>query len=152
MSNITDKGMVAEKGSIKLEQIINNLKNNPAYSQAGDIITFTGLVRESSTESDKEVSGIEIESYEEPAKNELTEICKELIRKHSLVDARMVHFTGTFSTGETLMHCIIASNHRKEGFIALEEMIEEYKHRAYIFKKEIYVDGTSEWISRNRPS
>ncbi|MFW9995267.1 MAG: molybdenum cofactor biosynthesis protein MoaE [Candidatus Odinarchaeota archaeon] len=151
MDGMAEKGMVIEKGSITLEQIIESVKSNPAFNQAGDIITFTGVVRETSIESDKIVTGIEIESYEEPAQIELTKLCNELIERHELIDVRMVHFSGIFSVGEILIHCVIASKHRKEGFIALEEMIDEYKHRAYIFKREIYTDGTSEWISKNKP-
>ncbi|MHA2294539.1 MAG: molybdenum cofactor biosynthesis protein MoaE [Candidatus Hodarchaeales archaeon] len=152
MTDTFQKGIIAEKNRMNLQQIIDEVKINPDISQAGDIVTFTGIVRETSIESDKKVTKIEIEAYDEPAKRELSEICEELIKRHDLVDARVVHFIGTFEIGESLVHCVIASKHRSEGFKAIMEMIEEYKHRAYIFKREIYTDGSSAWISKNKPT
>ncbi len=81
------------------------------------------------------------------ADEQLHQICTELIEQYNLIDARVVHYHGFFNVGENLVHCVIASKHRKKGFKALEEMIESYKHRAYIFKCEIYEDGTTEWIT-----
>lgn len=144
-------GQVLEKNSITLTQILNETKKNPRFGQAGDIITFTGVVRETTGDPKgtpaKKVEKIEIQVHKELADQQLTTICHELIKKHDLIEARIVHFSGTFSVGDVLVHCIVASKHRTEGFKAMAEMIEAYKHRAYIWKAEIYTDGTEKWIS-----
>jgi molybdopterin synthase catalytic subunit len=144
-------GQVLEKDSIALTQIIDETRKNPLFGQAGDIITFTGVVRETTGDpkgdSTKTVEKIEIQVHKELAGQQLTEICQELIEKYDLIEARMVHFYGFFSVGDVLVHCVVVSKHRTEGFHAIKEMIDAYKHRAYIWKAEIYTDGTEKWIS-----
>jgi len=141
------KGFIAEKGTIQLEDIVAAVRNNKEFSKAGDLIVFTGTVRESSTVTEKEVTRIEIQAIEEIADKQLTDICNELIKIFDLIDARVVHYTGFFDVGEVLVHCVVASKHREEGFQAIKRMIDEYKHRAYIFKCEIYSDKSTNWIS-----
>ncbi|MFW9777433.1 MAG: molybdenum cofactor biosynthesis protein MoaE [Candidatus Heimdallarchaeota archaeon] len=154
MTNVTNYnmlGQVLEKDSITLTQMLHETKKNPNFRKAGDIITFTGVVRETTGDpegvSGKKVEKIEIQVHKEVADRQLTLICQELIETHDLIEARIVHFYGIFSLGDVLVHCIVASKHRTEGFTALKEMIEAYKHRAYIWKAEIYTDGSEKWIS-----
>ncbi|MHA1973698.1 MAG: molybdopterin synthase catalytic subunit [Candidatus Hodarchaeales archaeon] len=141
------KGFVVNKGVVSLEDIISSIKSNKDFSKAGDIIVFTGTVRESSIVSDKDVARIEIQAVEDLADRQLDEICHKLIEEFDLIDARVVHYIGFFDVGEELVHCVIASKHRKEGFKAIIKMIEEYKHKAYIFKCEVYNDKSTQWIS-----
>ncbi|MHA1975861.1 MAG: molybdenum cofactor biosynthesis protein MoaE [Candidatus Hodarchaeales archaeon] len=150
MESLRSKGLVVGKDSVTLEQIIKDVRRNPDFGQAGDILSFTGTVRETSLLSDKKVHQIEIQAYKELADKQLTQICKELISQYELIDARVIHYTGFFNVGEPLVNCVVASKHRKEGFRALNQMIEEYKHRAYIFKCEIYTDGSLDWISTEK--
>ncbi|MFX0183936.1 MAG: molybdenum cofactor biosynthesis protein MoaE [Candidatus Hodarchaeota archaeon] len=150
MIDLNKLGIIADKDTINLDQIIKQVRSETQFRNAGDFIIFSGIVRESSSVSSKKVQQIEIQAYKEMAEKQLNQICVELIEKYNLVDARVVHYTGLFNVGDFLVHCIIASKHRKEGFKAITELIEAYKHRAYIFKCEIYDDGTSEWISTDQ--
>jgi molybdopterin synthase catalytic subunit len=148
-------GQVLDKNSVTLTQLLDETKKNPHFGQAGDIITFTGVVRESSGDPKgdptKKVEKIEIQVHKEMADQQLTVICQELVEEYNLVEARIVHFYGTFSVGDVLVHCVVASRHITEGFEAITKMIDAYKHRAYIWKAEIYPDGTEKWISTNTP-
>ncbi|MHA2244980.1 MAG: molybdopterin synthase catalytic subunit [Candidatus Hodarchaeales archaeon] len=146
-SELDSKGFVAEKNTFTLTQLLKDIRKNRKFNQAGDMISFTGVVRETSPISSKLVQQIEIQAYKEKADQQLNQICTELIQQYDLIDARVIHYTGVFNVGEDLVHCAIASKHRQEGFQALIRMIEEYKHRAFIFKCEIYVDGTTKWLS-----
>ena len=148
--NEIKRGIITEKGTISLKELISSIKNNPNFKEAGDIIIFSGVVRETSLKSPKKVIGIEIEAYDEVAEQQLEKICEKMIEERELIDVRICHYTGTFSVGETLIHCLIASKHRKEGIEALPKIIEEYK-KALIWKKEIYLDNTYQWISENKP-
>ncbi|MHA1332248.1 MAG: molybdenum cofactor biosynthesis protein MoaE, partial [Candidatus Hodarchaeales archaeon] len=79
------KGFIAEKGTIQLEDIVAAVRNNKEFSKAGDLIVFTGTVRESSTVTEKEVTRIEIQAIEEIADKQLTDICNELIKIFDLI-------------------------------------------------------------------
>ncbi len=150
MNEKIKKGNIAEKGTISLQELISSIKSNPNFKEAGDIIIFSGVVRETSLKSPKKVIGIEIEAYDEVAEQQLEKICEKMIEEEGLIDVRLCHYKGAFSVGETLIHCLIASKHRKEGIDALPKIIEEYK-KALIWKKEIYLDTTFQWVSENLP-
>jgi molybdopterin synthase catalytic subunit len=88
-----------------------------------------------------------IESYEKHANGVLQKICQEVKEKYSLTDILIVHGVGSFSAGEPVVMVLVASPRRKFGFQALTEAVERYKKEPALFKKEIYKDGSSEWIS-----
>ncbi len=141
------KGGIFAKGTLKLEDIINAVLKENHEHQIGAIFTFSGIVRSTSLKSDKKVVAIEIEAWEEKATTELDNLCKRLIQKYHLIDLRIYHATGSFKLDEPLVFIVAASSHRNEGHAVLLEAIEEYKHTVAIWKKEIYSDGSSNWIS-----
>ena len=130
-----------------LQQIITDITQNPQIINAGAIITFTGLVRESSLFTDKDVKSIEIEAYPEKASDIMNQICQDLITKYNLIDVRIWHATGLFSLSEELVYVVIACAHREEGITAMNEAIHLYKTKSPVWKKEIYADGSTDWIS-----
>ena len=74
-------------------------------------------------------------------------ICKEIMKKYDLTDIMIVHAMGSFSAGEPVVMVIVASTRRDRGFAALRDAVERYKKEPALFKKEIYRDGSSSWIS-----
>jgi len=77
----------------------------------------------------------------------LNKICAETKKKYRLTEILIVHALGSFSAGEPVVMVIVASPRRNKGFMALREAVERYKKEPALFKKEIYRDGTSSWIS-----
>ena len=69
--------------------------------------------------------------------------------EHTLQQAatRMVqHRTGALTVGDTAVAVVAASAHRAEAFEACRYVIEELKKRVPVWKKEMFVDGTVEWV------
>ena len=62
-----DLGGVFKKNSLKLQDFIDDIKNNPKIRDAGAIFSFTGTVRNSSFHSEKAVKQMEIEVWGEKA-------------------------------------------------------------------------------------
>ena len=77
-----------------------------------------------------------------PAKN-----ANKIGNNNNLHGIRIVHLKGKMVIGDPIVFIIIYSEHRKEGFIAMEEAIYEYKNNSPVWKKEIYEDLTSQWIT-----
>ena len=140
-------GGVFPKGLMTLQDIITDITLNSQIIKAGAIFTFTGLVRESSLFTDKPVASVEIEAFPEKASEVMNQICEELINKYHLIDVRIWHATGTFSLSEELVYVVIACSHREEGLTAMKEAIHLYKTKSPVWKKEIYTDGSTDWIS-----
>ena len=121
---------------------VKRLKKN-----TGSVLSFLGVARLESADGKKEIKMLVIESYEKHANAVLHKICEETKKKYTLTDIVIVHALGSFSAGEAVVMVAVASPRRDRGFAALRESVERYKKEPALFKKEIYRDGTSSWIS-----
>ena len=139
------KSGIYQKDEINLSNIIFSLKNHPKIQDVGSILTFTGIVRNTSKDG-KLIRELEIDAYEEFANKSINKICKEIKEIPGIVEIIIVHFKGTFDIKDELVHVTIASSHREEGFKALRLAVERYKKEIAVWKKEIFLDGSSEWV------
>lgn len=147
MHDLSKKGGIFTKGEVSLTQLEEALKRGGHITKAGAIFTFTGIVRESSLHSEKKVVAIEIEAWPDKASEEMETIAQEVQEQYGLVDIRVWHATGRFRVGEEMIFVVVAARHRSEGLEAIEQTIRHYKKRSPIWKKEIYEDGSEDWIS-----
>ena len=143
------KGAIVESDKLDLDRILDSIMSGSKADQIGSLLTFTGVLRSTSSGAGKKVVGMEIEAWPERGDRILTQIAEEIIEKHRLVDCRIYHAHGLFKVGETLVIVAVASSHRRESLIAIEEAIDRYKHESPVWKKEIYDDGTSTWITES---
>ena len=146
---------VHKKGETSLSEIIEKIKANPHFSEAGALAIFIGVVR-GKTKSGEKVEKLEIEAYEEKANETLRNICEDLKKREGIVDVQIHHFLGEFKVGEDLVYVLVAGSHRQNIFPVLIEAIERYKREAPIFKKEYVVgkDGkiNGYWVSEQKES
>ncbi len=140
-----NKSGIYEKDEINFSNIIFSLKNHPEIQEVGSILTFTGIVRNTSKDG-KLIRSLEIDAYEELANQSINKICKEIREIPGIIDVIIIHFKGVFDITDELVHVIIASSHRKEGFRALRLTVEKYKKELAVWKKEVLLDGNSEWV------
>lgn len=109
----------------------------------GGLVTFCGIVRKHN--HNKDVAFLQYESHPELAEIILREIAVVASIKWPLFWIIVVHRTGRLEIGETAVSIITASTHRKESYEASQYIINKLKQEVPIWKKETYVDGTSEW-------
>ncbi|MFW9773454.1 MAG: molybdenum cofactor biosynthesis protein MoaE [Candidatus Heimdallarchaeota archaeon] len=133
------------KGKIDLESIIASVKKNRNIGEAGAIHTFTGIVR-SSSKNGKAVVSMKIDAYDELATKSIKKICDMLKQKKGIIDIKIVHLKGEFELSDDLVYVVVASAHRQEGFDIISEAVELYKKEIAVWKKENFIDGSSEWI------
>ena len=139
------KSGIYEKDTINFSDIIFSLKKHPKIQDVGSILTFTGIVRNTSKDG-KLIRKLEIDAYDELANNSINKICKEIKEMPGIVEIIIVHFKGSFDLTDELVHVFIASSHREEGFKALRHAVERYKKEIAVWKKEMFLDGSSEWV------
>ena len=108
----------------------------------GGIACFVGMVREQSR--GKHVLRLEYEAYTQMAEKVLARIAEAAQARFS---ARLAihHRVGTLEVGETAVVIAAAAEHRAEAFDACRFAIEELKHDAPIWKKELTDDGAV-WV------
>ncbi|MCP8322452.1 MAG: molybdenum cofactor biosynthesis protein MoaE [archaeon] len=136
---------VYDKGEMEIASVIRDLLSN-LPKNAGAIMIFIGVVREVGKD-DKKVIRLEIESYNEHADLAIKKISDEIKDKYGLSLARIYHFKGSFSIGEPLVLVIVVGKSRKQTFPALQEVIERYKKEPAMWKKEVYINESWEWMS-----
>jgi len=107
--------------------------------EEGAELTFNGRVR--GTEHDKEILFLDYEHYEGMAEQELRTLANETAGKFSIQDLFCRHRVGRIAIGETSLHIVIWSRHRKEGIEAMTYFIRELKKRVPIWKWAVLVSG-----------
>jgi molybdopterin synthase catalytic subunit len=137
---------VYPKNKIDFSQIYSSFLKG-LKKDTGSVLSFLGVARLESADGQKRIKLLLIESYEKHANSVLNKICVEIKKKYNLTDILIVHALGSFSAGEPVVMVIVASPRRNKGFMALRDAVERYKKEPALFKKEIYRDGTSSWIS-----
>jgi len=108
----------------------------------GGIACFVGMVREQSR--GKRVLRLEYEAYAQMAEKVLAQIT-ETARARFGARVAIHHRVGTLEVGETAVVIAAAAEHRAEAFDACRFAIEELKHEAPIWKKELTDDGAV-WV------
>jgi molybdopterin synthase catalytic subunit len=114
-----------------------------ADPQDGALCVFTGVVRNHN--DGKAVRYLEYEGYEEMVVSIFEEIAREAEKRFGVTRVRIIHRLGRMDIGDTSVVVAASSPHRGEAFEACRFAIDTLKHKAPIWKKEFYADGST-WL------
>lgn len=109
----------------------------------GAVVVFDGVVRNNT--KGRATLYLDYECYEAMAIEVLAKLGREIAAEFAIGRIALVHRLGRMEIGETSVAVAVSSPHRKEAFEACRFAIDTLKHRAPIWKKEFYADG-SEWL------
>ena len=112
--------------------------------RAGATLLFLGTTREFT--DGKQTAELEYECYEEMATAKLNELRDEAMTKWPLIACTIVHRIGTVGLGETSVAIATSSPHRIDAFESGKWLIDTLKQVVPIWKKEVWTDGTTEWV------
>jgi len=111
----------------------------------GATIAFLGRVRD--LNDGRAVTGIEYSAYGEMAERELAAIASECAAHFGITQLVVEHRLGALDLGDTSIAIVVAHPHRASAYDASRFVIEAVKRRLPVWKREGYVDGTSEWVN-----
>jgi molybdopterin synthase catalytic subunit len=78
----------------------------------------------------------------------VAEVAKEIASRYSGVRALAVsHRVGPLAIGDVALACAVAAEHRKEAFAVCSELVDEVKRRLPVWKRQVFADGTDEWVN-----
>ncbi len=137
---------IYDKDRVDVVSVLKEMLEAKQPEDVGAVLTFMGVTRRSGLD-DKEVDMIEMESYEEHANKTIQRICREIEEKYGVSSVWIYHMVGKFKVGEPLVFVAVTGKSRRQAIPALEEAIQRYKTEPALRKKEIYTDGTNQWIS-----
>ncbi|MDQ2991295.1 MAG: molybdenum cofactor biosynthesis protein MoaE [Candidatus Eremiobacteraeota bacterium] len=120
------------------------LENLVCDDGCGGLVTFSGVVRARSDDG-RVVSGLTYEAHVELAIAEFEGIAREANARFGECAVAIHHRIGDLAVGETAVVVTVAAAHRAAAFDACRFAIDTLKECAPIWKREAFVDGTTEW-------
>ncbi|MFT5143644.1 MAG: molybdopterin synthase catalytic subunit [Rhodothermales bacterium] len=116
--------------------------------RAGGVCIFVGTTRRFTGES--ETAELRYDAFSEMAMEEMARLAKEAADKWPVVRAVLHHRTGVVRPAEASVLVGVACPHRGDAFEAARFLIDSLKERVPVWKKEIYSDGSTEWVEPGR--
>ena len=110
--------------------------------KAGAVVFFVGKVRD--LEDDK-LQYLEIESFEELAKSQIKEICKNAADRWDLEYILVKHRFGRLKLNDNIVLVLTSSKHRKNAYDASVYIMEHLKSNVPFWKKEV-ANKTQDWV------
>jgi molybdopterin synthase catalytic subunit len=123
---------------------VNALGQELSSDSAGAYVAFEGRVRNHN--KGRDVLRLEYEAHDALCQVEYDVIIKEIAQKFAVLELKCVHRVGQLPIGEVAVWGGVIAVHRREAFLACEYLITQLKKRLPIWKKEVYVDGSSVWV------
>ncbi len=118
-------------------------EENSCANTAGSVIVFNGIVR--LYEDGEEINGLFYEAYDDMALKMLQKIARDALSKKNILSVRILHRLGFVRVGEVALLVTVCSMHRREGFLACEEVVDRVKGEVPIWKQVVYSSGRREW-------
>ena len=108
---------------------------------AGAVVTFVGRVRDH--DGGRSVASLFYEAHPS-AQQVLDEIAAKLAPE--CLGLGLAHRTGELHIGDVALVAVVATAHRAEAFDVCSRLVEEVKHTLPVWKRQVFTDGTDEWV------
>jgi molybdopterin synthase catalytic subunit len=80
------------------------------------------------------------------AEAKMTELVDEIRRQWPVENVAIVHRLGRLEPGDVSVAAAVSCPHREQAFEAAKHLIDRLKAIVPIWKKEIWADGSTEWV------
>jgi molybdopterin synthase catalytic subunit len=130
---------------IELSELLRHVQS----SARGGLASFLGTVRDH--QSGRTVERLEYSAYAPMAEAECARIVAEAESRWDCSVA-LSHRLGILAVGDIAVAIAAAAAHRDAAFAACRYVIEEVKRRVPIWKRELFADGSVEWVDPMRVS
>src|SRR5262249_39071438 len=110
----------------------------------GAVVLFLGTVRELT--GDRVTVALDYEAYPAMAEKKLAEIEEDTRARWPVGEMALVHRLGKLDVGEVSVAVAVSCPHRQQAFEACRHAIDRLKELVPIWKKENWVDGSTEWV------
>jgi molybdopterin synthase catalytic subunit len=112
---------------------------------AGAVVTFAGVVRDH--DGGRGVRELEYSGHP-TADRVIQEVARDVAVRAAGVRAIAVsHRVGPLRIGDVALACAVAADHRGAAFAVCAELVDEVKARLPIWKRQVFDDGSDEWVN-----
>ncbi|MGD9960504.1 molybdenum cofactor biosynthesis protein MoaE [Nocardioides sp.] len=109
----------------------------------GGLTLFVGRVRDH--DNHKGVIGLDYTAHPS-ALQRMQDVCELIAQRHDVLGVAAVHRVGRLAIGDAAVVVATVSAHRGEAFAASKDLIDTLKAEVPIWKHQVFVDGTEEWV------
>ena len=110
----------------------------------GGVVVFLGTVRDLTGE--RVTVALEYEAYPGMAEKKMAEIESDTRQRWPVGDIALIHRLGHLEVGDISVAVAVSCPHRAQAFEACRHAIDRLKELVPIWKKEIWADGSTEWV------
>ncbi|MGV9600657.1 molybdenum cofactor biosynthesis protein MoaE [Streptosporangium sandarakinum] len=110
---------------------------------AGGTALFVGTVRDH--DHDRPVTRLSYSAHPS-AEAELRRVAEKIAVDFPVTALAAVHRTGDLALGDIAVIVAVACPHRGEAFTAARRLIDDLKSTVPIWKHQLFIDGTTEWV------
>ncbi|WP_437203516.1 molybdenum cofactor biosynthesis protein MoaE [Planctomicrobium sp. SH664] len=141
MNSISDDSWIElTPGVIDSERLIRFVTT----PTAGAVLLFLGTVRELT--NGRRTVALDYTAYPEMAMAEIHKLVAETRSQWPIQRIAIVHRLGHLELTEASIGIAVSSPHRADAFTAGQFLIDEFKRRVPVWKKENWDDGSTEWV------
>lgn len=115
-----------------------------ADRRAGAVVSFQGVVRDH--DHGRAVTSLEYEGHPSAAAV-LREIAAEVAADPDVYAVAVSHRVGLLGVGDVALVAAVSTAHRAAAFAACARLVDEVKARLPIWKRQVFADGTEEWVN-----
>jgi molybdopterin synthase catalytic subunit len=110
---------------------------------AGAVVSFNGVVRN----HDEGRSVLELEYHAHPTAPDLVrEVAESIAARNGIIAVAVSHRVGMLHIGDIALAAAVSAAHRGDAFQACSDLVDEVKHRLPVWKRQVFPDGTDEWV------
>jgi molybdopterin synthase catalytic subunit len=110
---------------------------------AGGVVVFLGLVRDN--DGGRGVVRLDYSAHPD-AEQRMRDVAESVASRFPTTAVAAVHRVGELAVGDVAVIVAAACPHRGEAFEAGRALIDELKATVPIWKHQIFVDGSDEWV------
>jgi molybdopterin synthase catalytic subunit len=134
--------VIAEVRDVPLD--LTALERAVAEARAGAVVSFQGVVRDHD-----EGRGVTLLEYEghPTAEAILREVAAEIADDPDVYAVAVSHRIGALAIGDVALVAAVSTAHRAAAFAACARLVDEVKARLPIWKRQVFTDGTDEWVN-----
>jgi molybdopterin synthase catalytic subunit len=115
-----------------------------AEARAGAVVSFQGVVRDH--DHGRDVTLLEYEGHPGAA-DVLAEVAAEIAADPEVYAVAVSHRIGMLRVGDVALAAAVSTAHRAAAFAACGRLVDEAKRRLPIWKRQVFADGTEEWVN-----
>ncbi|MEV6342028.1 molybdenum cofactor biosynthesis protein MoaE [Actinoplanes sp. NPDC051851] len=137
-------------GTVVIAEVVDESLDLSAHEaavadrRAGAVVSFQGVVRDH--DHGRGVTLLEYEGHPSAAAV-LREVAEEIAADPAVYAVAISHRIGTLQIGDVALVASVSTAHRAAAFEACARLVDEAKARLPIWKRQVFGDGTEEWVN-----